>query len=101
VFWLGYPVVDWYYMVWYIVQKNDPAWLRESFRGGVVRASAFHLWDRGFDSCYRHMWKESVNVLPKVVVFLRALRFPATGPQRKLAEWVRINIVRKVTSQLL
>jgi hypothetical protein len=49
------------------------------FGGAIVRASAFHLWDRGFDSCYELMWKESVNALPKVVGFLQALRFPPTG----------------------
>jgi hypothetical protein len=49
---------------------------------GVVWASAFHLWDREFDSRYGLMtpiWKESVNALPKVVGFLRVLRFPPTG----------------------
>ena len=47
--------------------------------GAVVRASAFHLWDRGFDFRYGLMWKESVNALLKVVGFLRVLRFPPTG----------------------
>jgi hypothetical protein len=51
-----------------IVKLSDNVW-----------ASAFHLWDRGFDSRYGlMMWKESVNSLPKVVGFLRALRFPPT-----------------------
>ena len=51
-----------------IVKLSDNVW-----------ASAFHLWDRGFDSRYGlMMWKESVNALPKVVGFLRALRFPPT-----------------------
>ena len=40
----------------------------------------------------------SVNTLPKVVGFLRALRFPPTG---KLTGWVRINTDREVKSQLL
>ena len=31
------------------------------------------------DSCMTLMWKESVNALPKVVGFLRVLRFPPTG----------------------
>jgi hypothetical protein len=44
-----------------------------------VRASDFHLWDRGFNSRYGLMWKGSVNTLPKVVGFLRELRFPPTG----------------------
>jgi hypothetical protein len=35
--------------------------------GAIIRASAFHLWVRGFDSRYGLMWKESVNALPKVV----------------------------------
>ena len=39
------------------------------------------------------MRKESVNTLPKVVGFLRALRFP---PTRKLTGWVRINTAREV-----
>ncbi len=39
--------------------------------------------------------KELVNTLPKVVGFLRALRFPPTG---KLTGWVRINTDRKVKS---
>ena len=47
------------------------------FCGMVVRASTFHLGDR------RHhiglMGKESVNTQPKVVGFLRVLRFPPTG----------------------
>jgi hypothetical protein len=50
-----------------------------TFDGAVVRTSAFHLWDRGFDSRYELMWKESVNALPKVVGFPRVLRFPPTG----------------------
>jgi hypothetical protein len=64
---------------------NNMTWAgREgSFGGAIVRASGFHLWDRGFDSRYglmRLMWKESVNALPKVVMgFLRVLRFPPTG----------------------
>jgi hypothetical protein len=52
------------------------------FGGAVVRASSFHLWDRGFDSRYGRMtllWKESFNALPKVVRFLRVLRFSPTG----------------------
>ena len=36
------------------------------FDGAVIRTSAFHLWDRGFDSRYGLMWKEWVNALPKV-----------------------------------
>jgi hypothetical protein len=48
-------------------------------RGAVIRASAFLFWDRGFDSRYRLMWKESVNALSKVVGFLQVLRFPPTG----------------------
>ena len=47
--------------------------------------------------CSTHV-KESVNTLPKVVGFLRALRFPPTG---KLTGWVRINTDREVKSQLL
>ncbi len=43
------------------------------------------------------MGKESVNTLPKVVRFLRALRFPPTG---KLTGWVRIYTDREVKSQL-
>ncbi len=39
------------------------------------------------------MLKVSVNTLPKVVGFLRALRFP---PTRKLTGWVRINTDREV-----
>ena len=39
---------------------------------------------RAFD----HTWKELVNTLPKVVGFLRVLRFPPTG---KLTGCVRIN----------
>ena len=31
------------------------------------------------DSCMTLMWKESVNALPKLVGFLRVLRFPPTG----------------------
>jgi hypothetical protein len=42
----------------------------------MVWASVFHRWVRGFDSRYGLMWKESVNALPKVVGFLRVLRFP-------------------------
>ncbi len=37
-----------------------------------------------------------VNTLPKVVGFLRALRFP---PTKKLTGWVRINAGREVKSQ--
>ena len=44
------------------------------------------------------MCNESVNTLPKVVGFLRALRLPPTG---KLTGWVRINTDREVKSQLL
>jgi hypothetical protein len=55
-------------------------------------------WVCGFDSCYGRMWKESVYTLPKVVGFLRVLRFP---PKGKFGEWVRIIIVRKVISHLL
>jgi hypothetical protein len=44
----------------------------------VVRASAFHLWVRGFDSRYGLVRKESVKALSKVVGFLRVLRFPPT-----------------------
>jgi hypothetical protein len=47
-------------------------------KGAVVRAISLYLWDRGFD--FRDsLWKESVNALPKVVGFLRVLRFPPTG----------------------
>jgi hypothetical protein len=34
------------------------------FGGTVVRATTFHLWDRGSNSRNRLMWKESVNALP-------------------------------------
>ena len=37
----------------------------------------------------------AVNTLPKVMGFLRALRFP---PTRKLTGWVRINTDREVRS---
>ena len=40
-------------------------------------------------------WEEFFNTLPKVVGFLKVLRFPPTG---KLTRWVRINsgkIMRK------
>jgi hypothetical protein len=46
-----------------------------------------------FDSRYGLMWKESVNVLPKVVGFLRVLRFPPTENQHMVC-WIS----RKVTS---
>jgi hypothetical protein len=52
------------------------------FGGAIVRASAFHLWDCGFDphiGLMTLMWKELVNALPKVVGFLWVLRFPPTG----------------------
>ena len=35
------------------------------------------------------MWEEFVNTLPKVVGFLRVLRFPPTG--KNLTAWARIN----------
>ena len=47
--------------------------------------------------CSIHV-KKSVNTLPKVVSFLRALQFPPTG---KLTGWVRINTDREVKSELL
>ena len=53
--------------------------LHRAFGGTVVTSTAFHLWDRGFDSRYGLMWEESVNALPKVVGFLRVLQFPPTG----------------------
>ena len=37
---------------------------------------------------FDHTWKVMVNTLPRVVGFLRVLRFPPTG---KLTGWVRIN----------
>ncbi len=43
--------------------------------------------------CSTHVKKKFINTLPKVVGFLRALRFPPTG---KLTGWARINTVRKV-----
>jgi hypothetical protein len=43
-------------------QSEERQWVG----GAVIRASAFHLWERGFDSRYGHGWKESVNALPKV-----------------------------------
>ena len=51
------------------------------FDCAILRASAFHLWDRGFHSrCGQtNLCEESVNALPKVVGFLRVLRFPLTG----------------------
>ena len=51
------------------------------FGGAIVRASAFHLWDRGFESRFglaTPIWEELVNALPKVVGFRRVLRFPPT-----------------------
>jgi hypothetical protein len=50
--------------------------------GAVVRIS-FHLRDRGFDSRYGLMLKESVNALLKIV-FLRELRFPLS----EKVDWV-------------
>jgi hypothetical protein len=50
-----------------------------SFGVTILRANTFHLWNRGFDSRYGLMWKESVDALLKVVGFLRVLRFPPTG----------------------
>ncbi len=47
--------------------------------------------------CSTHV-KRLVNALPKVVGFLRAVRFPPTW---KLTEWVRINTDREVKSQSL
>ena len=47
------------------------------------------------------MLKESVNALPKVVGFLRELRFPPTGKVDRAHAWVRINIVRKVISLIV
>ena len=41
-------------------------------------------------------WEEFVNTLPKVVGFLRVLRFPPTGLQ--LTGWVRINSQEKYTT---
>jgi hypothetical protein len=49
------------------------AWLPILINGAVVWAIAFHF------SRYGLMWKESVNVLPKVVGFLQVLQFPLTG----------------------
>ena len=43
--------------------------------------------------------EESVNALPKLVGFLRALS--GCLPQGKLTGWVRINTVMRVVSQLL
>ena len=48
------------------------------------------------DSCE----KESVYALPEVVGFLQALRFPPCMGKDDRAR-VRINIIRKVISQLL
>ena len=52
-------------------------------RLGTVRRSRqskrFHLRVPGFDSRYGLVRKESVNALPKVVGFPRALRFSPTG----------------------
>jgi hypothetical protein len=66
-----------------IVKSRTDDWTKqkkEYFGGAGVRASAFHLWDGGFDSRYGLMWKESVtDTLPKVVGFHRVLRFPPTG----------------------
>jgi hypothetical protein len=66
------------------VEGAEPAGTPEGkcprdFGGAVVRASAFHLWDREFESRYGLMWKESINDLLKVVGFLRARWFPPTG----------------------
>ena len=38
-------------------------------------------------------WEEFVNTLPKVVSFLRVLRFPPTG--ENLTGWVRIDKKKK------
>ena len=78
------------------------------FGGAVVRALALTSEAAGSilrenflnvtrTQCFTHV-KELVNTLPKVVGFLRALRFPPTG---KLTGWVRINTAREVKSQLL
>ena len=43
--------------------------------------------------CSTHVKRASQHSLPKVVGFLRVLRFPPTG---KLTGWVRINTDREV-----
>ena len=45
-------------------------------------------WVRALYRTSDRPWEEFVNTLPKVVGFLRVLRFPPTG---KLTGWVRIN----------
>ncbi len=46
------------------------------------------------------MWKELVNTLPKVMGFLRALRFPPTWKLRRINtdRKVKISIVVKIAS---
>jgi hypothetical protein len=56
--------------------------ITSGLRWRIRLSKRLYLWDCGFDSRYglmTLMWKESVNVLPKVVGYLRVLRFPPTG----------------------
>ena len=60
---------------------------RTDFSGAVVRASAFKLWDRVFNSQREHtmlMRKEQASVLSKVGPCLPAIRFPPKVDVRRV-----------------
>ena len=80
------------------IKDNGASVAQWSVRSPFTSEVAGSILSGNFPSATRLMRKESVNTLPKVVGFLRALRFPPTG---KLTGWFRINTDREVKSQLL